>query len=112
MQNNDHVSLSFASLHSKYKWEEIPNCPGRYVLTKEQKHSLSQRTPKEFLEDEHVTVHSFSSTVCKDPICIVRFEDGGGLLSYQHANASYTHTLNTPSGLVRKMNHLEIAFSN
>jgi hypothetical protein len=47
----------------------------------------------------------------KDPILIGRLADGGGILSYtKAADAScFVHTLNTESGLLRKLHALRIS---
>jgi hypothetical protein len=38
-----------------------------------------------------------------DPMRVVRFADGGGLLSYRKPDGRYVHTFNTESGLCRKV---------
>ena len=38
-----------------------------------------------------------------DPVRVVRFADGGGLLSYRKPDGRYVHTFNTESGLCRKV---------
>jgi len=37
---------------------------------------------------------------------------GGGLISYRHANGRFTHTLNTPEGLARKLLQLGIVHAD
>jgi hypothetical protein len=104
---------TFDSLYARFKWEEIPNCPGRYVLARgSEKKELSTKTSNSLVGDNFPAI-VFQSQICRDPIHIIRFASGGGLLSYEHVDRNcYTHTLNTPSGLIRKMKHLEISFSD
>jgi len=73
--------------------------PGRYVC----KDHIDQLTPVEVLGPEfEVRVLSFEETSTKDPVLVVVFPDKGGLLTYRKLNG-FVHTLNTPSGLLRKL---------
>jgi hypothetical protein len=45
---------------------------------------------------------SFRSAAAKDEVLLVRFAFGA-LLSYRHSDGTFLHTLNTESGLLRKL---------
>ena len=49
--------------------------------------------------------HSSSTS---DAIHAVRFAGGGGLLTYARADGAFVHTLNTESGLLRKIAALRV----
>jgi hypothetical protein len=89
-----------------YSWKEIKNCPGRYLLTKEDNKRFKLISPNELLNNK-VQIQIFNSQICRDKIHIGTFNDGG-LLSYQLADGTFVHTLNNISGLNRKINHLNI----
>lgn len=101
----------FSILFQKFSWKEIPNCPGRFLLCKDDNIRVRFVTPIDFL-DQKVNVRVFSSNVCRDKVHIGRFNDfeGGGLLSYQKDDG-FVHSLNTNTGLKRKMDHLGLSFS-
>ena len=62
---------SFDSLFSRFEWQEIPNCPGRYLLARgEKRKELSTKSPTEFLGGE-CTI--FQSSICRDPVHIIPF---------------------------------------
>ena len=107
MENED---LCFMKLFKLYSWKEIKNCPGRYLLTKEDNQRLRLISPNEILNDQ-VSIQIFNSQICQDRIHIGKFVDGG-LLSYEKSDGTFVHTLNNTSGLNRKMNHLNIHFDN
>ena len=46
------------------------------------------------------------SEKCRDPFLVVSLGGGGGLLTYVRGDGSYLHTLNTESGLSRKLEDL------
>ena len=46
--------------------------------------------------------------VVQDAIHAVRFAGGGGLLTYARADGTFVHTLNTESGLLRKIAALRV----
>jgi hypothetical protein len=105
MENED---LCFTKLFELYSWKEIKNCPGRYLLTKEDNQCLRLISPNEILNNK-VSIQIFSSEICRDRIHIGKLLDGG-LLSYEKSDGTFVHTLNNISGLNRKMNHLNIHF--
>jgi hypothetical protein len=103
--------MKFEEVAKTWKWKEIENCPGRFVLEDfKEKESLKNKTPLEILKNQDGKEFKFKSVNCKDELLIVLLEDEGAILSYQRKNGDYCHTLNTPSGLKRKMKQLEINF--
>jgi hypothetical protein len=102
---------TFTKLQQAYKWKEIPNCPGRYVL--DENKVYSHLPPEKFLST-NTKPTEFHSKNCRDVVLIIPFKTGGGLLSYRSRNkegkVQYVHTMNTESGLQRKMKQLEISF--
>ena len=129
-------------LWSGYNWRPLRNCPGRYsMITGGRESELAKICPHMVVKRAlngfaGCKVDTFS-VPNKDPVVLVRFEDGGALLSYSKkvacnagssdiryeknekssANVSarrssytYVHTLNTESGLCRKMAALQLTF--
>lgn len=115
----------------------IHNCPGRYVL-KHRKSSApvrvfssnSSRLATEVdlraflaavLGEQHVTaiaVHQLQSERCVDAVQVAVFKDMGGVITYckqgattstsEHGAVVFVHTLNTASGLQRKLEGLRL----
>jgi hypothetical protein len=106
----DRRRLCFVELLNAHSWKEIRHCPGRYILTKQDNQQLRTVTPHAFL-DEQVPIESFTSEICRDRVLIGKLVDGA-LLSYEKSDGTFIHTLNNLSGLQRKMNHLNIRFSD
>eukprot|EP01080_Neovahlkampfia_damariscottae_P005551 gene5551-9370_t len=101
--------MKFEEAAKAWKWSEINNCPGRYVLeTFEEKEKLKKVPTKEIVKNGKEFF--FKSKNCKDDIVIILFEDEGAILTYIRKNGDFCHTLNTQSGLTRKMKQLEIKF--
>ena len=86
---------TFESVRARHAWRPIPNCPGRFVLKK------TPATPLEIAGIAGVEEYH-QPAAGKDPVVVVRFADGGGLISYEHTDG-FVHTLNTPEGLARKL---------
>ena len=84
------------------EWKPIPNCPGRYVLVKPER-SLA---PEQLAQVSHSPL-KFRVEGARDAVWVL-FLEGGGLISYQHQDGSYHHTLNTEAGLRRKLAQLGI----
>lgn len=83
-------------------WEEIPNCPGRYVL----KGARVSTSPAEIIGEEAETFE-FQTDRARDTVVVARIS-GGGLISYKRKDGSFLHTLNTPEGFRRKLDQLGI----
>lgn len=97
------TAMRFETLHARFEWAAIPNCPGRYVLRTDR-----ATIPPERLVDESASTRRCHSPHAADPIELVLLENGA-LLSYRKADGRYVHTLNTPEGLARKLAQLELA---
>jgi hypothetical protein len=96
---------SLQKLWEVWSWSEIKNCPGRYVT----KHNIHATTisPDDLLQS--LNIHCLLNEYHvdnKDTIVIGAFQDGGGLLTYVKNDGRYVHTLNTRSGLLRKITSL------
>ena len=94
-----------ASTHSSLlaagAWRRLPNCPGRLVWRGDR-----DATPTDLLGRDAV-VRVFMVAAARDPVHVGLF-NGGGLISYQHADGAFVHTLNTDEGLARKLEQLGI----
>eukprot|EP01128_Nolandella_sp_AFSM9_P005423 TRINITY_DN260_c0_g1_i3.p1 TRINITY_DN260_c0_g1~~TRINITY_DN260_c0_g1_i3.p1 ORF type:complete len:129 (+),score=29.61 TRINITY_DN260_c0_g1_i3:237-623(+) len=102
--------LTFAFLFSKYHWKEIANCPGRYTLTKESA-GADQLTPSELVGEQHqLPTHQFQpKKERRDPLLVIMFPGGDGIITYvKQESGRYVHTLNTPSGMERKLRAMDI----
>ncbi|ETI50208.1 hypothetical protein F443_06176 [Phytophthora nicotianae P1569] len=112
-------------------WKMIRNCPGRYVIkNKKSTPFLIDGVPVTSIDTGDVVrqalgttgrevptivVHDLESPRCVDRVNVVVFGAegcGGGVITYckqeQDGNAIYVHTLNTASGLRRKLGGLQI----
>ncbi|OWZ14753.1 hypothetical protein PHMEG_00011712 [Phytophthora megakarya] len=109
----------------------IRNCPGRYIIKhKKSNPFLIDGVPVTSIdtgdfvqqafaasgEVPSVVVHELESPRCFDRVKVVVFGAegcGGGVITYckqdQDGAAIYVHTLNTASGLRRKLGGLQIA---
>ena len=93
---------SFDALYEKWNWQEIRNCPGRYVLSGPGRNS----SPEEVIGHPG-SFHEYNVTGAKDIVIVWKF-DGGGLISYKKEDGSFVHTLNTEEGFKRKLKNLGI----
>jgi hypothetical protein len=97
---------SFDQLFRELCWKPIRNCPGRYLLPTAQ----GNLSLTDVLGAEHgVSGHRVAGA--RDVVWVARLE-GGGLISYGRADASYLHTLNTDEGFARKLRELGIELSD
>lgn len=92
----------FAALKAAWPWEEIRNCPGRFVLET----GRTSIAPSDLVGDT-ASPREFRVPACRDPVLVVRLPDGG-LISYRHEDGGFTHTLNTVEGFARKLAQLGI----
>ncbi|CAE8590116.1 unnamed protein product [Polarella glacialis] len=100
------------------RWREIKNCPGRYTTSER---GVRTEDPEALLAcggtllarpvgpDLHHPRPVNISLPGKDPIQIFRLPGGGGLLTYCKPDGTFVHTLNTESGLARKVDALGIS---
>ena len=91
-------------------WKEIKGCPGRYVIPKK---GECATTHAELLRrdglgfDPAQGCTELRSDGCVDGLVLTIFPGGGGLLTYCKADGvTQVHTLNTRSGLARKLGAL------
>ena len=94
--------MIFKQLLESLDWKPIRNCPGRFVLSGA-KADLSYQE----LLGEAVEVGVYRVDAAQDTVLVVKLDDGG-LISYQRADGSFVHTLNTPEGFRRKLRQLGI----
>jgi len=107
----DAPRITFDLLFSRYHWKEIKNCPGRYVPTKRSS-SIDRLLPLEVIGVEPgalLQVHEFAPNQGgRDPLLVVIFPyEYSGLITYVKSDR-YVHTLNTPSGMRRKLTAMNI----
>lgn len=94
---------TWQELHASYAWRPIRGCPGRFVLAGR---VASELSPADAFGLEHAArIHH--SAGARDPVFVVGLASGG-VISYQRADGSFVHTLNTPEGFARKLAQLGI----
>ncbi|DBA01179.1 TPA: hypothetical protein N0F65_002314 [Lagenidium giganteum] len=81
--------------------------------------AVAQLLERVFGVDATLQVHVVESEKCQDGVQVVVFEDGGGIITYcktqapsdatEEPSVVYVHTLNTTSGLQRKLEGLRLA---
>lgn len=86
------------TLREAYVWRQIPNCPGRLVLR-------SSCAPGALPDDDTHLEIRVEHLPDFDPIHIVEFGDGFGLISYEKQDG-WIHTLNDRDGFLRKLEDL------
>ena len=96
---------TFGTLKAKWSWKPIRNCPGRYVLYE----ASAKLSPEELIGSE-VKLKPYCVSGAKDRVVVAALDDGG-LISYQRADRTYVHTLNTAEGFERKLRSLGIDLS-
>ena len=87
------------------KWRAIPKCDGRYVCRERglAMLSLHELCSMLRLEASSPVVQCCDGSATKDAVYAIRLVGGGGLLTYAKLGGTYVHTLNTESGLCRKL---------
>jgi len=93
---------TYASVVASGLWRPMAHCPGRSVWTG------AADVPPGDLVGHASTVQIFRVASASDPVHVVAFDDGGGLISYEKADGRFVHTLNTPDGFTRKLAQLGI----
>ena len=94
--------LTFNELMMSRSWGPIRNCPGRYVL----RGARPDLSVDELLGAGHHTLR-FDVETARDKILVTALDEGG-VISYERANGTYLHTLNTAEGFRRKLLELGI----
>lgn len=83
-------------------WRALPHCPGRSIWT-----GADDLRPSD-LAGPDARVRVFRVSAAPDPVHVVAYDDGGGLISYEKASGRFVHTLNTAEGFARKLAQLGI----
>ena len=91
----------------RWTWKPIPNCPGRFVLADGGKGGIV--APQD-LGGAETVFSTYQVAAARDAVVVGQL-DTGGLISYQRRDGTYVHTLNTPDGFNRKLQHLGIALA-
>jgi hypothetical protein len=98
--------MTFAELFETLSWKPIKICPGRYVLQGAKSNLLPVEELTKNTVADAVSAHKVSAA--RDLVLVAPLDDGGGIISYQRADGSFLHTLNTPEGFRRKLRQLGI----
>ena len=100
-------------LYQRWPWREIRNCPGRYVVGRERSEEALATPPTDLVLPAGVEVtRHFQHD--GDPVLLAVLPGGGGLVTFEKESGNmkqgicYVHTLNTASGLARKLASLGI----
>ena len=94
--------MTFDEIMKRWTWRPLPHCPGRYRLV-----GVDRLTPLSQLLGSEIPIHCFRVAAAKDLVLVAAL-DRGGFISYQRADGSFVHTLNTPEGFARKLAQLGI----
>jgi hypothetical protein len=92
---------TFAELWSRYRWEAIAGCPGRFVLRG------AEVGGPEALVGPDVPIARFVVATARHPVLVAAI-GGGGVISYARDDGRYVHTLNTDEGFQRKLAQLGV----
>ena len=107
------TETGFLLLFQSFNWREIRNCPGRYVTSSKQIRNIH---PSDFTNQFKIAAVVREYAIQnKDHIIINRFNSGGGIIVYvkwESNKETYVYTLNTESGLIRKLLGLHIPLSD
>jgi hypothetical protein len=96
------VSAGFDELSARWGASPIRHCPGRFVLTR----APASLSPAGLLGAD-ARLDAFTVPAARDTVIVAELCDGG-VISYQRADGTYLHTLNTPDGFRRKLTQLGI----
>jgi hypothetical protein len=99
------ILKTFETLKANWDWKPIRNCPGRYILYG----APASVSPQDLLGSE-VMLNEYHVSGAKDIVVVADLGDGG-LISYQRADGTYLHTLNTMAGFEMKLRSLGIDLS-
>jgi hypothetical protein len=93
----------FDQIFDKWDWSEIRHCPGRFIFAE----GRSKLSSEEIIGIK-IEVYKFRSEKITDETLVVRFDTGGGLISYIKEDDQFLHSLNNEDGFRRKLRQLEI----
>jgi hypothetical protein len=96
------AKATFEQVFAAGNWQPIRNCPGRYALR-----GGDRRLPLTTITGRDIHVSEHRCEAARDTVLVARLA-GGGLISYQHSDGSFVHTLNTQEGFARKLKQLGI----
>merc|ERR1719397_2233474 len=105
--------LSLQRLWEHWRWREIRGCPGRYTCRDKKAGEISPDTLMEdaglllWTNEQKQIIAEIPARKGRDPIRVLWFCDGGGLLSYKRPTI-FVHTPNTESGLLRKLDAIGV----
>lgn len=102
-------------LWEQHDWTEIKCCPGRYTSSSRTLRTTPPEVVISMLRSEKPMLLS-EQRVCslpgKDDLFVARFAGGGGLLTYiKTSKFSFVHTLNTESGMYRKLMAMKVGIT-
>ena len=87
-----------------HRWRPLAGCDGRYSARGRQLTTLSLAALcSEWRVAASSAVFRCSEAGLRDAADCVRLKGGGGLITYSKADGAHVHTLNTDSGLARKL---------
>jgi hypothetical protein len=98
--------MTFSTLRASYEWAPIRDCPGRFILR-----GVSHHLTMDDLLGRGAQVWKFTPAAAKDTVLVARL-DHGGVISYERADGTYLHTLNTEDGFNRKLQQLGIVLNH
>lgn len=137
VQRGEIVDLDFETVLDCWNWKEINNCPGRYVIRKNDGKIAIQLTPQKFIQETCSRLKMNASLIDQsnakntiillsnavglknDKIFVIFFKDLGGIMTYEKQIMdksgkveclTYVHTLNNQSGMKRKLDSLNVFF--
>lgn len=94
---------TFQKIFKKWDWKPIHNCPGRYIFAG----GVSDLTVSDIAQSGN-PVFEYSAEVIPDKFLVLKFDDGGGIISYRKTAGCFLHTLNDEEGLTRKLDQLQV----
>ena len=92
---------TFQKIFEKWNWKPIQNCPGRYIFSA----GVSDLTVSDIAASRS-PVLEYASQAVPDKFLVMKFDDGGGIISYRKSAGCFLHTLNDADGLARKLSQL------
>ncbi len=96
--------VTFEEVLARWSWKPIRNCPGRFTFGE----GTSKLTATEIVGTS-LPVLEFRVETVPDKVLVMKFGDGGGLISYRKDENKFLHTLNNEEGFSRKLQQLRIA---
>ena len=97
---------TFEELRTRFAWTAVHSkrgCPGRSILAE----PLEHLTPEDLLTIPEALPRT-TSAAARDPMILVKLI-GGGLLSYEHSDGTFLHTLADEAGWERKLVQLGLS---